>query len=50
MISTVWTREDIPYDAMGDYSMFCFAGTKEEDLPCLTHAEPEGGNEGKTDQ
>jgi hypothetical protein len=50
MISTVWTREDIPYDAMGDYSRFCFAGAKEEDLPRLPRAESENENEGNNDQ
>ena len=50
MISTVWTREDIPYDAMGDYSRFCFAGAKEEDLPRLPRAESENENEGNNVQ
>lgn len=50
MISTVWTREDIPYDAMGDYSRFCFAGAKEEDLPRLPRVESENENEGNNDQ
>jgi hypothetical protein len=50
MISTVWTREDIPYDAMGDYSRFCFAGAKEEDHPRLPRAESENENEGNNDQ
>ena len=30
-MNTVWRREDIPYDAMGDYSAFQF---EEEDAEC----------------
>ena len=32
MMSTAWRREDIPYDAMGDYSAFHLK--KEEDAEC----------------
>lgn len=31
---TVWNREDIPYDAMGDYSMFEFENPGREDDGC----------------
>lgn len=27
-MGSTWNREDLPYDAMGDYSMFHFEGSK----------------------
>ena len=30
-MNTVWRREDIPYDAMGDYSAFRFEGEEDEE-------------------
>ena len=45
MMSKGWRREDIPYDAMGDYSVFDFEPdeTEEkesEDLECTDQDRP----------
>ena len=31
-MNTVWRREDIPYDAMGDYSVFDFEPDEPEEM------------------
>ena len=34
----LWNREDIPYDAMGDFSTFEFEGTEEASCAKDNHA------------
>ncbi len=33
-MTAIWRREDIPYDAMGDYSAFHFADDEREETKC----------------
>lgn len=42
-MGTVWSMDDIPYDAMGDYSAFIFDFQRKEERPC---ADPERDGEG----
>ena len=42
-MGTVWSMDDIPYDAMGDYSAFIFDFQRKEERSC---ADPERDGEG----
>jgi len=37
---TGWRREDIPYDAMGDYSAFHFEDETREEAACADQDRP----------
>ena len=41
-MSKGWRREDIPYDAMGDYSVFDFEEDENEEKVCEDQDSPEG--------
>ena len=40
-MSKGWRREDIPYDAMGDYSVFDFEKDENEEKSCEDQDNPE---------